>query len=468
MKHYFFRNFIRIFLIALILLTVQAGSLLIQYTFSQNNWKKDVYKGFVATVHNWIESRSPKFLGIKDIDYYMSTINDNRVSGIIVTDAKNNIFFMVGRTPQGNLLSGKSAQTITTKLNNTLFEIQNDGFYVSETKEKVNLSIPSGIAANDIVGSVTVTSGEDVITAYLLSFSPRTYIYSKDIINSCLTSVLIALPVCVLLALVSAWIICKRNAKKINQIRENLNELSNGNYEIDSVVYKKEYELNQISESIQHLAESLSANNRSQKAWLASISHDLNTPVTAIKMMLEGFSDKVIPANKENLATLSSEVEQLQRRVERIIKYSTLQTESLKASEFSVKSFKEKLSSEFESLKITTETDKIFADKELLLNACRELIENAFNFGKNVELSIYNDGDSLVLQVVNSGKLPKNIENSVLLQPWTRGDNGRNSSGNGLGLAIVASIAQLHKGRVEITQITSGKVSAKIILPLAQ
>lgn len=463
MKRFFFKNFIRIFAISLIILCVQTGSLLIEYSFSQNNWKTDVYNDFVATVKNWIESRYPKFLGFNDIGYYMSTVSDTRVSGVVVTDEDENIILTLGKAPNGKPIVDKAQRVINSRMDNTLFKIENNELSIFKSKVKAKIAIPMGIAANDIVGSVTISANGETLNAYLLSFSPRTYVYSKDIINSCLTTLIISLPVCIIIALISSWILSKKTSKQINRIRENLKELATGNYDTDLNCMQAESEFKQISESINDLANSLQANDKSQKAWLTSISHDLNTPITAIKMMLEGFTDNVIPKNKENLEILSQEVEQLQNRVERIILYSSLQTKKIKASIFTAKSLAEKLSEEYPKLKTEINDCKILADKNLVIMACEELLNNAYSYGKNVSLKISQD-ENVVISVENTGKLPVGIENSSLIQPWTRGDSARNNVGNGLGLSIASSIAQLHNGQVNIVQADDNKVVSTITI----
>lgn len=461
MKHYFSKNFIKIFSIALIVILIQFGTLFVWYLHGQNGWKDDIYENFSTTVYSWLENRQPAFFNWIDIQNYLYTVSDNRVSGVIVTDSNENLIFAYSMKSFGLAKTESTAQYVTSNFRNIRYDID-DGITTSKNRIKKTIPIPRSVKANDIVGSITISSSKQTANLYLMCFSPRTYEYSKDIINSCLTSVVISIPLCIIFALISAFVISRKVTSHIDSIRNSLNELSLGKYEIETVKYKEE-DLNQISLAIDKLSESLKRNSISQKVWLASISHDLNTPISAIKMLSEGMLDGVIPKNKETIEKLCNEIVNLEERVERVVEFSTLQTyKNLKISEIAVESLANELLEKYPIIKIESEIDKFKADKKLITKACFELLDNAHKFGDKVSISFNRNDKYYTIEVQNNGKLPSGISNSVLSEPWTRGEYGRNSSGNGLGLAIVSSIAELHGGNVSIVQKSRNKVSVVI------
>jgi signal transduction histidine kinase len=107
-------------------------------------------------------------------------------------------------------------------------------------------------------------------------------------------------------------------------------------------------------------------------------------------------------------------------------------------------------------------------DRDLLASAVASLIDNAIKYagaGRHVELGAYQTalGPSIVVQDDGPG-VPEG-ELSRLPERFYRMDRARNQPGNGLGLAIVAAIATLHSGRLQLANAAPG-LRASIQLPL--
>lgn len=92
-------------------------------------------------------------------------------------------------------------------------------------------------------------------------------------------------------------------------------------------------------------------------------------------------------------------------------------------------------------------------DRDLLVLAVYNLIENALKFTSrddSVEVRALEDGQSIVIEVADSGvgipaeDLPK------IFEELYRGSNARSTEGSGLGLALVNRIVALHSGRIYV------------------
>jgi signal transduction histidine kinase len=92
-------------------------------------------------------------------------------------------------------------------------------------------------------------------------------------------------------------------------------------------------------------------------------------------------------------------------------------------------------------------------DRDLLVLAVYNLIENALKFTSpddSVEVRALEDGQSIVIEVADSGvgippeDLPK------IFEELYRGTNARSTEGSGLGLALVNRIVALHHGRIHV------------------
>lgn len=486
MTKVFFRYFLSILAIAFLIILIQVGVLLVQYDVSQGRWKNRVYDDFVTSVESAITDGDFADYGINSILRAVSEIEDDRVSGFILRDSNGSIAVTFGKTSDGRMLS-------TLMSNNSLFPSEDSAYTSVKRATRLNIStdlstgkinvgsssagnirqsLPSALKNQGIIGSIIIAlSGRDAFTIDLLTFSPRTYEYSKDIINSCLKGLLSSLPVCLLIALAASWVISSRYTKYINDVRKALNDLSHGKPNV-SIPKQSNSELNEITVAIQDLDRSLQSNIKSRKAWLQSISHDLNTPAAALKMIIDGMNDGVFPADEDTLKSLGKEIDSLSERIGKVIEFSTLQADAVPfTEEFSSKQFIEDVLSSFrnsDSVIALSECENLRCDRTLMSHAVTELLKNAVEAGGKtpipVRWTIRETDGFYEMEISNPGKLSSDME-SDFFEPWSRGDWSRTGGGSGLGLPIAYTILYLHKGTVSLIQSANDTVTASVRWP---
>ena len=487
MRRLFFRYFISIFSIAVFVLIVQFSVLFLQYSISQNRWKVRVYEDFVASSQEAMSQGFYEGYGINSLLKAFSGIDEDRVSGFIIRDMEGYNMISFGKDSEGRLLSSvipsgprtqNDSSSRTRKVRASRISIVYDEIYPSKdisvsvsNAPEIDVNLSSVFRNQDIIGSIIISiNGTDSFIVDLLSYSPRTYEYSKDIINSCYRAILISIPICLLIALVAAWVISSRNTRYINSVRKALNDLSRGKTGV-SVPPQDNTELDEISVSIEELDNSLQANARSRKAWLQSISHDLNTPATAMKVIVDGLNEGVFPADEQTLKELQKENDTLSERIGRVIDFSTLQADTEPVIEdVPAEQFVSEVLSGFDKadeLEIHTQCESLRCDCVLMGRAVRELLKNAVEArtGENpVIWNITETDDSYCIEVLNEGKLAEDMDTDFF-EPWARGDWSRTEGGSGLGLPIASTIAFLHKGTISVTQKDEDSVSAVISWP---
>ncbi|WP_083861640.1 sensor histidine kinase [Clostridium tunisiense] len=116
--------------------------------------------------------------------------------------------------------------------------------------------------------------------------------------------------------------------------------------------------------------------------------------------------------------------------------------------------------------------EKIIAcDEDKLERVILNLLSNAIKFtnpGGNIQVNIYDRGNSLIVSVKDSGfGIPKDMHSKVF-EPFTQGDSllRRRAEGSGIGLSLVKSLVELHGGKVSVDS-ELGKGSEFIIeLPI--
>ena len=171
---------------------------------------------------------------------------------------------------------------------------------------------------------------------------------------------------------------------------------------------------------------------------------------------------------------LQKENDTLSDRIGRVIDFSSLQADTTAVIEDipSQQLVGEALSKIDHSEEITVSCgcESVKCDVTLMSRAIIELLRNALaakgESEEPVSLSISEKDDSYEIQIVNSGRIPKDMDVDFF-EPWARGDWSRTSEGSGLGLPIVSAILALHRGTVSLRQITPDLVGAIVSWPKA-
>ena len=103
--------------------------------------------------------------------------------------------------------------------------------------------------------------------------------------------------------------------------------------------------------------------------------------------------------------------------------------------------------------KVPSPFPTITGDRDLLLLAAYNLVENALKFtsaNDSVEVRALEDGRAIVIEVADSGVGIPAEDISKIFEELYRGSNARGIEGSGLGLALVNRIATLHGGGVGV------------------
>lgn len=477
MKKYFFKYFLLTLLIAIITLLIQNASMYFMYRHIRNKWSEEIYQACISELENNLKQSTFPDMKIDGLHLFDSISKDKRISGYLVRDNNGSVVLTVGQTPKGKVLASfmspeakiTSGTDIRSKRKFTVLKVDfnKETQTVETTRSKAiktvsSIFVPQDIKATDILGSIEISyQNTTILTVDILTHSPRTFAYTKQVINYFIGNLKVILPVCLLIALIGAWLVSSKNTKYINQIRIALNDLSNGKTEVN-LPSDVDNELNEITQAIHELDKSLIANKKSRNAWLNSISHDLNTPASAIKMLADGMVDGIFNADSQTLQELQKESDTLVKRIERVVEYSTLIADTkTNICPVDCEQLVKTATLGYDSVITNIETPSINCDCALIIRAIRELLNNCQT---QPILTIKSTETQNIITVENTATLSQETLCSDLLEPWTRGDYSRTSGGNGLGLPIVGAIARLHNGSASLFQ-KDDTVVAEIIMP---
>lgn len=307
------------------------------------------------------------------------------------------------------------------------------------------------------------------LVIYLSGIEPKVKVFWVDSMISV---------VCILViisAVMTLWIY-RATIIPLDKLKEGTRNIADGN--LDFVVdISGDDEISQLCKDFefmrQKLKEAAEDNIRSDKEskeLISNISHDLKTPITAIKGYVEGLRDGVAETEEKRekyLKTIYNKAIEMDRLIDELTLYSKIDTNRIPYSfnKLSVEEFfgdcADSLSVELESKNVDFKYDNkleedalIIADAEQLSRVINNIISNSVKYHgeKKGEISmiVKDDGDFVKIEIKDNGKGISKQDLPHIFNRMYRTDSSRNSAtgGSGIGLAIVKKIIEDHSGRI--------------------
>ncbi|MRS14428.1 HAMP domain-containing protein [Enterobacteriaceae bacterium RIT691] len=203
---------------------------------------------------------------------------------------------------------------------------------------------------------------------------------------------------------------------------------------------------------------------------LAAISHDLQTPITRMKLRVEMAND---PPLREKL---TQDLDHMTQLVREGIAYAR-SSERLEEAEqrIELRSFLDSLTCDYtdvgKEVKFTSDNPALplATRPQALRRVMSNLLDNALKYGGNAEVHLQTEatGFAQIIVTDNGPGLPE-AELDKVLQPFYRVENSRNrtTGGTGLGLAIAAQLVAQMGGRLTLSNRADGGLQVSVALPM--
>jgi two-component system, OmpR family, sensor histidine kinase KdpD len=209
-------------------------------------------------------------------------------------------------------------------------------------------------------------------------------------------------------------------------------------------------------------AEALRQSDAAKTALLRAVSHDLRSPLTAIKAAAEGLESTAFRLGSaeraELLAAIRLEAERLDRLVANLLDLSRLEVGAVQASP-ELWSVDELVGRALDALgldgrrvtvSLPDEMPVVDVDAGQIERALVNLLENAIKFSApeaRVSVSVDAEGGEVVVAVRDEGVGLPPEDLLTVFEPFRRASGSAERPGAGLGLAIVRGFAQANGGR---------------------
>ena len=227
-------------------------------------------------------------------------------------------------------------------------------------------------------------------------------------------------------------------------------------------------DLNSIGKGMAIAVEDRLKSERMKTELITNVSHDIKTPLTSIINYADLIHKEKTNSKKigEYAEVLLRQSVRLKRLLEDLVEASKASSGNLDVvfSPCDASIFLEQAQGEYEEkLKeaklelITSKPDHevmIMADPRRMWRIFDNLMNNICKYalsGTRVYLSLEEDKDKAIITFKNTSRDALNIPAEELMERFKRGDESRNSEGNGLGLSIAQSLAQLQNGDLSLS-----------------
>lgn len=220
-------------------------------------------------------------------------------------------------------------------------------------------------------------------------------------------------------------------------------------------------------------AEEKIQSDRESKELISNISHDLKTPITAIKGYVEGIRDGVADTPEKMdkyLGTIYNKANEMNLLINELTLYSKIDTNRIpyNFAPISVNAYfddcAEDLAMELEAKNVEfgyfnyVDSDQmIIADPEQLKRVINNIVSNSLKYTerdkRKINLRVKDVGDFIQVELEDNGKGIAAKDLPHIFERFYRTDASRNSSkgGSGIGLSIVKKIIEDHGGKIWAT-----------------
>ena len=270
--------------------------------------------------------------------------------------------------------------------------------------------------------------------------------------------------------------------KPFSQITDLPYELSKGNLTVPLKENKNRYfgkflwGLDMLREKLEESKKAELEFMREKKTMLLSLSHDIKTPLSAIKLYSKALSSGIYKEpqkQQEAYLSINEKADEIEKLVSEIMRSETedIMRFDVKKGDFylsevidSIKAYyKDKLENTDFTIALYSDC-MINGDADRVTEVLQNIMENAIKYGdgKSIDISFSDEEDCRIITIRNSGCTLEKSELTHIFDSFYRGSNVGSKSGNGLGLYICRQLTRAMGGDV-FADIENGNMCVSVV-----
>ncbi len=242
---------------------------------------------------------------------------------------------------------------------------------------------------------------------------------------------------------------------------------------------------NAMAEQLQQAADERRAVEALRRDLIAWTSHDLRTPLTSIRAMVEALYDGVVDDEEtvqRYYRTIRADVLALNALIDDLFELAQLEAGGL-VLDLEPHSLGDLVSDALETFQVLAEQrgvrlegevapdiDPVAINAPKMARVLRNLLSNALHYtpqGGNVRVAVWREGELVYVTVEDSGRGFADRDLSRVFEQFYRGEAARSraTGGAGLGLAIARAIIDAHGGEIWAENRVAGGARVKFSIP---
>jgi signal transduction histidine kinase len=265
----------------------------------------------------------------------------------------------------------------------------------------------------------------------------------------------------------TAWavrLLGRRALDDVDAVRATLASVGEGRRDIRTGVRGRD-EIARLAADVDAMVARLEAEEGARRSLIAAVSHDLRTPITALRLLADAIDDEVVDAEtrREYAARIGTHVRALGALLDDLFELTRLESGDLTWTMERVRVdalLHETIeamrpAAEAEEVTVTAELDASIAaaraNPEKLQRVLFNLIQNAIRHTPpdgSVTVRAESVGGGIEIEVADTGSGIDGEHRTRVFEPFYRADSARSDGGAGLGLAVSRAIVEAHGGTI--------------------
>ena len=284
---------------------------------------------------------------------------------------------------------------------------------------------------------------------------------------------LFAVPSLVFLVGAAAWMMTGRTLRPVSAITGRVQEITSSTLDQRVPVPRIDDEIGQLARTMNAMLDRLESAAANQKRFISDASHELRSPVAAIRAQLEIALLHPESADWDEVGrTVLAEDERLARLVDNLLALARLEEGSSKpSSEVDLDELVHELLARDFRVPVDRSgvvAGRVWGVQDELVSVIRNLVDNAERHATSkVRVSLATEGTIARLTVEDDGPGVPPDQRAKVFERFARLEEGRSrdAGGAGIGLALTKRVAESHGGRVWIQDSPLGGASFLVELP---
>ena len=302
--------------------------------------------------------------------------------------------------------------------------------------------------------------------------------YRSETLSDLLTWSIFALVGALVLAVALGWVLAGRALRPLHQITDTATRVADRSLHERIGLTGPDDEVKELADTIDEMLERLDRSFDAQRRFVANASHELRTPLAVNRTMLEVAVRN--PDASDDLKQLAPRLLATNERSERLVaglltlarsEQRVVERSAIDLAEVAATAVEQEHHDALErGVTLTTDLHPapITGSPVLIERLAANLVQNAVRYSSSGTEAVVRTGRGdahCVLQIENSGAVVCADEIDELFEPFRRGNGRASTTGIGLGLSIVRSVAHAHGGTATAHPRANGGLIVRVELP---